>query len=42
MYAVRVKDATHDYYVLVRVDELKRGERLVLSYKKIDIAKSVY
>ena len=37
MYVVRVKDATRDFYLLVRVDELKRGERVVLSYKKLEL-----
>lgn len=41
MYVVRVKDPIRDYYVLVRVDELKRGERMVISYKKMEIPKSV-
>ena len=35
MYVVRAVDEQRDNYVLVRVDELKRGERLVLSYKKL-------
>lgn len=37
MYVVHVLDETRDYYLLVRVDELKRGERLVLSYKKLEL-----
>jgi hypothetical protein len=37
MYIVRVIDITHDYYLLLRVDELKRGERVVLSYKKVEL-----
>jgi hypothetical protein len=35
MYVVHVVDETRDYYLLVRIDELKRGERIVLSYKKL-------
>ena len=35
MYVVHVVDDTCDYYLLVRIDDLKRGERLVLSYKKL-------
>ena len=42
MYAVRVVDKTRDYFVLVRVDDLKRGERLVLSYKKLNLPDSVF
>lgn len=41
MYVVRVKDPKNDYYVVIRVDELTRGERVVLSYKKMEIPKSV-
>ena len=37
MYVVHVVDETRDYYLLVRIDELKRGERLVLSYKKLEL-----
>jgi len=37
IYAIRVKDENRDFYLLVRVDELKTGERIKLSYKKLDL-----
>lgn len=37
MYLVRVYDDVHDYYVLFRVDELKRGQKCVISWRKLDI-----
>ena len=36
MYVVRVVDETRDFYVLLHVDELVRGERVVLSFVKIE------
>jgi hypothetical protein len=37
MYLVRVFDETNDYYVLFRVDELKRGQKCTISWRKLDI-----
>jgi hypothetical protein len=36
IYAVRVLDEKHDHYVLVRVDEIVRGTKVTISYKKVD------
>jgi hypothetical protein len=36
IYAVRVVDPTHDYYVLIRVDDLVRGTEASISFKKVD------
>lgn len=35
IYAFRVVDATNDFYMLVRVDELTRGTTAVVSFKKV-------
>ena len=37
MYVIRVVGEEHDHYMLIRIDELKRGERLVLSYKRLEL-----
>ena len=37
MYVVRVVDESRDFYVLIHVDDLVRGERVVLSYWKLEI-----
>ena len=36
MYVLRVVDEKNDFYVLFRVDELERGRRCKISWKKID------
>ena len=35
MYVMRVVDGRNDFYVLFRVEELERGRRCVISWKKI-------
>jgi hypothetical protein len=35
MYVVRAVQGKIDYYLLLRVDELDRGEKVSLSYKKV-------
>lgn len=35
-YVVRVVNETNDFYVLMRVDELERGKRCVITWKRID------
>lgn len=42
MYAVRVFDETHDYYVLVRVDQVNGGKSVVISFRKLDLQKPVF
>jgi hypothetical protein len=37
MYVVHVVDETHDYYVLIHVDDVVRGERIVLSFVKLEL-----
>ena len=37
MYVVRVVDDSRDFYVIVRVDDLERGERVILSYFKLEL-----
>ena len=37
MYVVHVVDQTHDYYVLIHVDNLVRGERIALSFVKLEL-----
>ena len=37
MYVVRVFDEMRDFYVLIHVDDLVRGERVMLSYWKIEL-----
>lgn len=41
MYVVRVVDETNDFYVLFRVDELERGKRCKISWKKIDAPEEI-
>jgi hypothetical protein len=36
MYVMRVVDETNDFYVLFRVDELEKGKRVKISWKKFD------
>ncbi len=36
VYAVRVFDEKNDQYLLLRIDELDRGERVVISVKRVD------
>lgn len=36
VYAVRVFDQKHDQYLLLRIDELERGKRAVISIKRIE------
>jgi hypothetical protein len=38
MYAVHVVEENHEFYVLIHVDDVEHGERVVLSYIKIEIA----
>ena len=37
IYAVHVMQGVHDFYVLIRVDEIVDGEQVKLSYRKIDL-----
>jgi len=37
MYVAHVVDQTHDYYVLIHVDDLVRGERVLLSFVKLEL-----
>ena len=39
MYVLRVVDETNDFYVLFRVDELERGKRAKISWKRIEAPK---
>lgn len=39
MYVMRVVDENNDFYVLFRVDELERGKRCVISWKKFEVTK---
>jgi hypothetical protein len=36
MYAIRVLDEKNDFYVLFRVEEIKKGDSVVVSWKLID------
>jgi hypothetical protein len=36
IYAVRVVDPANDFYILFRVDDLERGAKATISFKKID------
>jgi hypothetical protein len=36
MYAIRVLDEKNDFLVLFRVEEIKRGDSVVVSWKLID------
>ena len=38
MYVVRVVDESRDFYVIIHVDDLVRGERVKLSYWKLELA----
>lgn len=38
MYAVHVLDETHDFYVLIHVDDMEHGEHVRLSFVKLDPA----
>lgn len=40
MYAVRVVDESHDYYILVRVDEVVTGDRIRISFLKLDVTEA--
>lgn len=42
IYVAHVFDAKRDQYLLIRVDKLERGERAVISYKKLDILKPIF
>lgn len=42
MYVARLKDDKIDQYVVIRVDELKRGEKVVISYKRLEVPKSIF
>lgn len=39
MYVMRVLNETNDFYVLFRVDEIERGKRVKISWKKIPAPK---
>ncbi|HSI89110.1 MAG TPA: hypothetical protein VK918_08645 [Pyrinomonadaceae bacterium] len=39
MYAVRVFDDIHDFYLLLRIDEIEQGRKVQVSIKKIDAPK---
>jgi len=39
MYVVHVVEETHDFYVLIHVDEIDRGERVKFSYIKLEMFK---
>jgi hypothetical protein len=40
MYVMRVVDENNDFYVLFRVDELERGKRVKISWKRISAPKA--
>lgn len=40
MYAVRVVNETRDYYVLIRVDEVVTGDRIKISFVKLDVTEA--
>ena len=42
MYAVRVFDKTTEHYVLVHVDDVVRGKSVVLSFKKLEVARPIF
>ena len=42
MYLLRVIDPKHDFYVLMRVDDLVRGTKVTLSYWKWDPSKPIF
>lgn len=42
MYVIRLKDEKVDQYILLRVDELTRGEKVVISYKRLNVPKSIF
>ncbi len=42
MYVARLKDDKIDQFVVIRVDELKRGEKVVISYKRLEVPKSIF
>jgi hypothetical protein len=42
MYLVRVVDPENDFYVFIRVDDLVRGTKVVLSYWKWEPPRSIY
>ncbi len=35
VYAVRVFDSMNDFYLLVRIDDIVRGEKIIISLKKV-------
>ncbi len=42
LYVIRLKDDKTDQYVLLRVNDLKRGEKVVISYKRLDVPRSIF
>ncbi|MBK9154822.1 MAG: hypothetical protein IPM25_11500 [Chloracidobacterium sp.] len=41
MYAVHVVDGNRDYYVLIRVDDIEEGERIKISFMKLDLTEAL-
>jgi hypothetical protein len=44
MYAIRLVDPENDYYMLMRVDDIVRGTKVTISFRKMDVPpqKSIY
>lgn len=42
MYVMRVVDEKNDFYVLFRVEELERGKRCKISWKKMAVPQSIF